>query len=63
MNYYKDKFFEACDEAKKEGARNTDFTFKMILALDEMARHDVWPDGRFGDDACNVWSLLHRKYS
>ena len=60
---YKQRFLEARKKAMSNGMRNTDYTFEMILALDEMARYDVWPDGRFGDDDCNVWSLLHRKYS
>ena len=59
-NCYKAKFFEAVEKAKKNGVPNTAFTFEMIAALAEMARHDVWPDGRFGDADCNVWSMLRK---
>jgi len=57
---YKERFLEAFDKAMKEGMPNTCYTFEMIAALRDMAEHDVYPDWRFGDDHCNVWSMFRR---
>lgn len=62
----KERFHEAFHEARRAGVvkTGTDFgstyTMSMLRALKDMAEHEVWPDGRFGDDDCNVWSLFHR---
>ena len=62
----KERFHEAFHKARKAGVvkTGTDFgstyTMSMLRALKDMAEHEVWPDGRFGDDDCNVWSLFHR---
>ena len=57
MNNLKEEYHVA--EAKlKPHNYNTAFTLEMILKLKEMAEHDVYPDGTFGDDACIVWSLF-----
>lgn len=32
------------------------------LMLADMAAHDVWPDGRFSDDDCLLWSKFHHIY-
>ena len=31
----------------------------QVLALIDMADNDVWPDGKFGDADCNIWSAVH----
>lgn len=56
--YLKDEYLEEAEKSRKAGNSNTVYTFEMIRKLKEMARHDVYPDGRFGDDDCNVWSML-----
>jgi len=62
----KERFHEAFHKASEAGVvkTGTDFgstyTMSMLRALKDMAEHDVWPDGRFGDDDCNVWSLFRR---
>lgn len=38
---------------------NGGYTFQQLQALRDMAEHDVYPDGRFGDEECNVWSMFH----
>ena len=38
------------------------YTFQQIEALMNMAKYDVWPDGRFGDVDCEVWALFHHLY-
>lgn len=51
----KENFLRECKESKLvHGLYNA----KMIRALKEMADNDVWPDWRFGDIDCNVWSIL-----
>lgn len=57
-NIYKDNFFNAVEKAKENKIPNTAFTFEMVLALKEMADHNVYPDGRFSDDHCNIWSMF-----
>ena len=62
---YKEKFHDAFHEAIDKGIVKTGtdlgctYTFAMLQALKDMAENNVWPDGRFGDDDCNVWSLFH----
>ena len=62
----KERLHEAFHKAREAGVvkTGTDFgstyTMSMLRALRDMAEHDIWPDGRFGDDDCNVWSLFHR---
>ncbi len=38
------------------------YTTEMLAALRDMAENDVIPDGNFGDDECNVWSMFHSYY-
>lgn len=57
----KDAFLEATQESMNNGNSNIIYTFDMIVALYDMAKADVYPDGRFGDLDCNVWSLFHRE--
>ena len=35
------------------------YTFKEIQALRNMAEREVYPDGRFSDEECNIWSMFH----
>lgn len=34
-----------------------------MLALADMAVHNVYPDGTFGDNECVVWSKFHRIFT
>lgn len=34
------------------------FSIAQVRAIYEMAKHNVYPDGRFGDEECNLWSLM-----
>lgn len=62
---YKERFRDAFHEASEKGIVKTGtelgctYTFAMLRALKDMAENNVWPDGHFGDDDCNVWSLFH----
>ena len=50
----KEKYLEASKRNKsKEG-----YSFEMLQALRDMAKKDVYPDGRFSDEECNVWSMF-----
>lgn len=31
---------------------------KMLIALKEMAKEDVYPDGRFSDMDCSIWEMF-----
>lgn len=57
---YKEKFLEAFRKSRDEGNDNLVYTIEMLYALKEMADHDVFPDGRFGDSDCEVWSMFRR---
>lgn len=35
------------------------YTFEQIQALRNMAEKEVYPDGRFSDEECNIWSMFH----
>ena len=54
----KDNYLEACDDAKEEGLYNGEYNVAKLRALCEMAKKDVYPDGRFSDVDCNVWSMF-----
>lgn len=59
--YLKEKYLEIREEAYKNGKLDNVgvYTTAMIAALRDMAENDVYPDGNFGDDECNVWSMFH----
>lgn len=50
---------EALKENTKRDGANTYYGVRALYTLNEMAKNDVWPDWRFGDSDCNVWSLFH----
>ncbi len=58
-NFLKDEYIEAREKAKADGHSNTVYTFEMLQKLRDMAEEDVYPDSRFGDEECNVWSMFH----
>lgn len=56
--YLKDRYLEtrkACPEVRGSKAV---YTAEQIYALRDMAEHDVYPDGRFSDEECNLWSAF-----
>lgn len=38
------------------------YSFEQIKALRDMAENDVYPDIRFSDEECNIWSMFHRNF-
>lgn len=53
----KEKYLDASRRNKgKEG-----YSFEMLQALRDMARENVYPDGRFSDEECNVWSMFRTR--
>lgn len=58
-NYLKDEYIEIFETAKKEGLQRGCYTASMIFKLRDMAKEDIYPDGRFGDEECNIWSAFH----
>ena len=62
--YFREKYLEARDEAYASGKldfirQNVGvYTTEMLAALRDMAENDVYPDGNFDDDECNVWSMF-----
>lgn len=58
--FFAQKFHEARQKSMANGNNNVVYTFEMISILNEMARKDVYPNGSFGDDDCNIWSMMRR---
>lgn len=63
----KEEYLRVSEEAYESGKLDRNkhdvgrvYTVEMLIALQEMAKNDVYPDGRFGDDECCVWSMFHR---
>lgn len=54
----KQAYLDAARKSLDNGNNNTVYTMEMIMALRDMAKENVYPDGRFGDDDCNVWSMF-----
>lgn len=57
----KAKYFEEVKKAEEAGCPYGMYTPGMLWALRDMAQNDIWPDWRFGDTDCNVWSMFHAK--
>ena len=55
-NYLKDEYLEL----RTQNKGNEGYSFAMIAKLRDMAEKDVYPDGRFSDEECNLWSMLRR---
>lgn len=49
---------DALLHAKEAGYPREVYTFEMLQALRDMAERGVYPDGRFSDQDCNVWSMF-----
>jgi len=62
-NAMKTAYLDAADTCRRqEGNSSADeptYSFRMLQALRDMASADVYPDGRFGDEECNIWSMFH----
>ena len=43
-------------------ARPYVYSVTELVMLADMAERDIWPDGRFSDDECNAWGVLHRTF-
>lgn len=50
--HLKEKYLEA---SRVKGG----YTFEQLQALRDMAEQEVYPDGRFSDEECNVWAMFH----
>jgi len=62
--FYRDQYHEAREEAissnKLDKIRQNDgvYTPQMIAALRDMAKNGIYPDGKFSDIDCNIWSMF-----
>lgn len=64
--YLKDNYHEARKamvermENPKMGTRADEpvYSFRMLQCLRDMAKENVYPDGSFGDDECNIWEMF-----
>lgn len=59
-DYLKKEYLEMAREDCRAGNENTLMSYRMILKLREMAENDVWPDGRFSDDECNLCGIFRK---
>ena len=37
------------------------FTFEQVHDICSLLKEGQWPDGRYSDDECNLWSLIQRE--
>ena len=37
------------------------FSFEQIEDVLDLIANKKWPDGNYGDDECNLWSLIREK--
>ena len=59
-DWRKDKYIEGRLSRKdKEIDSRFTYTADDIWNLKEMAKHDVYPDGRFSDEECCIWGWFH----
>lgn len=58
-DYLKNNYIEAREKAKENNI--TGYSFQQISCLQEMAAKEVYPDGRFSDEECNIWFLFRMK--
>ena len=54
-SYLKDEYLEARKRNENEG-----YSFRQLQLLRDMAEKEIYPDGRFSDEECNVWSMFRR---
>lgn len=54
----KNAFHEAERKSSENGNEYDVYTFEMLVALRDMAKANVYPDGSFGDLDCDVWELF-----
>ena len=58
-NMMKDEYLKKSKEAKESKVNHDNgYTFEQLRALHDMAKKDVYPDWRFSDEECHVWSLF-----
>ena len=56
---YKDEYLKKSKEAKEsKGDHDNAYTFERLRALRDMAKNDVYPDWRFSDEECHIWSMF-----
>ena len=58
---FKNDFIEEANKNKERlGAVlcGNQYSPKMLIALKEMAKEDVYPDGRFSDMDCSIWEMF-----
>ena len=69
--YYKNKFHAAREIASQGDVEDNvcwnrsyerNYSLRELSALFEMAQHEVYPDGSFGDEEVNVWELFSRAF-
>lgn len=57
--YLKDRYLETRKTCPAVRGSKAVYTAEQIYALRDMAEKNVYPDGRFGDEECNIWSAFH----
>ena len=62
-DYLKDNYLTARDNHEYNPKHDeSSYSFEQIKALRDMAENDVYPDIRFSDEECNIWSMFHSLY-
>lgn len=56
-DYLKDNYLT--ERRKTRTIADPRYSAADIGRLRDMAERDVYPDGRFSDEECNIWSMFH----
>ena len=49
-------------ENRREALKNDHvFSFEQIEDVLDLIANQKWPDGHYGDDECNLWSMIRNK--
>ena len=56
----KREFLDEFEKVMKETGSNQVYNMAMLRTLKKMAREDIYPDGRFGDNDVCLWEMFRR---
>ena len=56
----KREFLDEFEKVMKETGSNQVYNMAMLRTLKKMAREDIYPDGRFGDNDDCLWEMFRR---
>ena len=56
----KREFLDEFEKVMRKTGSNEVYNMAMLRTLKRMAREDIYPDGRFGDNDVCLWEMFRR---